>query len=259
MRIKNWCWALLIVSVFADGCSGSTAKQDGSAPDSAGKNQNSKGDAVSAEKVLLPQELVSDATKAIGLLQTQSITYSTKSSTGQTGETTRTIRLEKNDKGEYIVHCTWTGQLAVEGDEFYKITKDGLLEFRALDDDIKPPYIYLPAGMTPGKTWKSTYGFDNAKTLGKVSLEQTAKIAGTEKVTVPMGTYDAVVLEETSKMTGAQFSINTHAKTWFAMNVGFIQSKIEWNGTKSDAAGKKQPLHETLEFKAVKMTKEENR
>lgn len=238
----------------ASGCSNdSGAASTGSGKNSTSADSSSNSSSTSAPaSIEIPAELMSDAVRAVGAPFSGGIVYKTKGMPGGDEETTRTIRVAKDETGKYQLHCTWTGRLAEYGEEVYTITPDGLLETKALDDDVKPPFIYLPATMEVGKSWSFSFQLDKAESLGKVKIQQTSKIAKKESIKVAMGTYDAFVLVEKAVLTGKDRTGKTESKTWFAPGVGVVKAVYTSSGTQPGADGKPATYAQTLEFEAVR-------
>lgn len=251
--------AFVVAAVLAYGCggnAGSTKQEeksgDGTSTDSSTNTNNSS--STNAPTVALPEELTHDGAKALGAPFADAIVYKLTGFPGGDQETTRKIVVEKNDKGEYELKCSWTGTLEAYGEEIYQVTNEGLMETRALGQEVKPAFLYLPAKFEPGKAWASKYSLDNAQDLGSVTITQNSKIGPNEKVTTPLGSYDAAVLIENTTLKGELVTGKTESKTWFASGVGVVKATFSSSGTRIDAQKKKQTYASSFSFEAVRKT-----
>ena len=77
----------------------------------------------------------------------------------------------------------------------------------------------LPAYPTPGMTWSSD---PKSRDFAVYGVNGTSKIVGVEKVTVPKGTYQALVVTSTLSQPGFKFGSGTRTM-WFAPDVGLVK------------------------------------
>ena len=77
----------------------------------------------------------------------------------------------------------------------------------------------LPAYPTPGTTWSSD---PNSRDFAVYGVNGTSRIVGVQKVTVPKGTYQALVVSSTLTQPGFKFGSGTRTM-WFAPNVGLVK------------------------------------
>jgi hypothetical protein len=77
----------------------------------------------------------------------------------------------------------------------------------------------LPAYASPGATWSSDPGSRDFAVYG---VNGTTRIVGVQKVKVPAGTYDALVLTSTLTQPGFKFGSGTRTM-WFAPDKGLVK------------------------------------
>jgi hypothetical protein len=77
----------------------------------------------------------------------------------------------------------------------------------------------LPAYPTAGTTWSSDPGSRDFSVYG---VTGSSKIVGVSKVTVPAGTFDAVVVTSSLKQAGFPFGSGTRTM-WFAPDKGLVK------------------------------------
>jgi hypothetical protein len=105
----------------------------------------------------------------------------------------------------------------------YRLTDDGIFKIKMISaygvDEAKPYQKVLPATIKTGYAW-------NWKSESKKAKE-TAKIVGFEKVTVPAGTFDAVLVRYEGN---AEDETVYTEKTWFVAGIGYVKSVSVVNG-----------------------------
>jgi hypothetical protein len=87
------------------------------------------------------------------------------------------------------------------------------------------PLLRIPFPLVEGKSWswKGMEYFDGEK----YRLEVEGKVVGTERITVPAGTFDAVKIE--TNMKSASGSAN-RIQEWYAQNIGMIRTRVTIQG-----------------------------
>lgn len=245
---------------IAIGCSSSTPKDDEKA-DSPSSSTTESSSNVSADgkssspKVTIPEELMTEGVLAMGAPFDSAIVYQSKGMPTGDEETKRTFKVEKTDDGNYRLVSRWSGKLGIVGNEVYNITKDGLIAAEALGSEVKPTYVYLPAKIEVGKSWKFNFSLEAAQVVGTMKVTQTSKILGTEEVTVPMGTYTAYVLLETASHTGKDRKGTSTSRTWLVSGVGIVKAEHTSKGTQPDQSGKTMNYDYKMTLEAVRTEK----
>ncbi len=77
----------------------------------------------------------------------------------------------------------------------------------------------LPAYPAPGMTWSSD---PKSRDFAVYGVNGTSRIVGVQKVTVPKGTYDALVVTSTLSQPGFKFGSGTRTM-WFAPDIGLVK------------------------------------
>jgi hypothetical protein len=77
----------------------------------------------------------------------------------------------------------------------------------------------LPAYATPGATWSSDPGSRDFAVYG---VTGTTRVVGVQKVTVPAGTFQALVVTSSLKQTGFKWGSGTRTM-WFAPEKGLVK------------------------------------
>jgi hypothetical protein len=99
----------------------------------------------------------------------------------------------------------------------YRLTVDGIYKTKVISaygvDDSKPYQKILPVRISAGYTWNWESENQTAK--------ETARVVGFEKVTVPAGTFDAVLIEyDGNYEDGTAYT----DKTWFVKGIGYVKN-----------------------------------
>lgn len=103
----------------------------------------------------------------------------------------------------------------VVASELYSIKPDGVYRVKVKDDKIDPPVKILMTPPKKGESWDVKSKVGTQTVSGKFKIVEVG-----EKITVPAGTYDAVLVE------GVDLDIagtKTTVKTWYAKNVGVVK------------------------------------
>lgn len=87
-----------------------------------------------------------------------------------------------------------------------------------------PPAAQLAAGDTSHSTIKIE--FSQGGVSQKVDAHITVKGAGTQKVTVPAGSYSATVVNMTMAETIEGIAVSTQVRTWLASGVGPVKTEV---------------------------------
>lgn len=130
----------------------------------------------------------------------------------------------KDGKAEF--EQTFSGDLGLPPSSKLIVTKDGVYSTALGSAPLENPQLELPADAAPGKSWKLQKPFDAG---GSKVTKFDSKIVGMEKVTVPLGTYDAlkviadVVMEQGSTKRTAKMT------AWYAKGMGTVKLSMEVN------------------------------
>jgi hypothetical protein len=140
-------------------------------------------------------------------------------------EGARTVQVSNLKNGKLTVKFLWSGGFAdFMNSELYEVDKNGVRALTVQGQNIQPPPTYLPADFRLGKTWTAKYSFKRAQDSATVSVSSVFKIASKQKVTVPLGTYEAWVIEETGTMSDGRNKSPYEGKSWLAEGIGIVKS-----------------------------------
>ncbi len=203
---------------------GSTGASDTKAT-SGGTNSSDKPSVAS-----IPADLKNDAFAYSGLGRDKPKTYLFSQVGGsQPQEGTETTELKSIAKDGATFTVTRTGSLASLGSEEELIQSDGLyLLSTSLGSPPKPARV-LPAKMAVGDTWNYDYVLKN-EGQPDISFKGTGKALQVEKIKVPAGEFDALVVSDTVVMDKGQGKETVSSKTWYAKDIGVVKFKLEVKG-----------------------------
>lgn len=120
----------------------------------------------------------------------------------------------------------WTGDLESLGSAEYLSNKEGVSTIKILDKPVEPPALALPPSLSEGKQWEAKYNISDMPNFGKTSVWHKFKVVKREKVTVPLGTFEAWVVEMESSFTGEFARASVHGKTWLVEGIGELKSEF---------------------------------
>jgi len=110
-------------------------------------------------------------------------------------------------------------------------------EHEGLEAKYEPPKQYLPSPLVPDTKWEW-----NGKDYTQTPMREESRVAGSEEVTVPAGTFRA--MKVVSQVTGSSAPVT---KTyWYAEGVGLVKTTseagdIKYGSELADYSGKKTP------------------
>jgi hypothetical protein len=205
----------IVLPLLLIGCNGSPPPEPVAPPPVAMKKPR--------PKIEIPPALMTEGLEAIGAPFDKPVEYevegiSTEKQIG-TQETRVTV---KND--QVIVAVDWHDGLEYMDNDRYVCDQKGVRANVAQGNILNPPFLYLPAKLSPGAKWKSYSEFVTSAGV-RLKMDFDCKVIGTQKVTVPLGTYDAILVVQTGKVTSDK-SINAtqEGKNWFVKGIGMIKS-----------------------------------
>lgn len=112
-------------------------------------------------------------------------------------------------------------KLKIEGggkvlDEEVLVKEDGVYRISSAGKTITPPVCFLKAGLKKGETWTVDSQSENAVLKGKLEFDE-------EKVTVPAGPFDAIVVRCDDFQIGGQ---TLQVEAWYAAKVGMVKQRV---------------------------------
>lgn len=141
---------------------------------------------------------------------------------GNTDVTVRVKDVTEKDGARSAKLVTEHGGKAVAS-ETIRVDKDGVFRTHINDTEIKPPVPLLKFGLTDDESWEVKAAVQASEVKGTFTLK------GTEKVTVPGGEYEAVLVVGDCTIAGT----TTGTKWWIADGVGIVKLEYSIGGTAS--------------------------
>ncbi len=112
--------------------------------------------------------------------------------------------------------------------------------------------VTIPTNLTAGQSWSQSSKFEVTTAKGTVTgtITYALQAVGTESVTVPAGTFNAMKVQVNgtiqANVSGITFTITTNGFEWFATGVGHVKSTedVSFNGKSvSTVTGELQSYH----------------
>lgn len=179
------------------------------------------------EKSVIPAELMTPGLEYLGAPFSRNIVYVVHGlQQGEPQMGAMNTSIEKIENGKVFVKASWQGDLAaILQDSSYTASKEGVFATTTQGRDIVPPVMMIPADVEPGKTWSGKYKFN----MGEQNLNanSTWKALKIEKVTVPLGTFDAIAISESGTFTGEGVKLTQTGTTWYAKGIGVLKSELK--------------------------------
>jgi hypothetical protein len=226
--------ALAVAALLVAGCGGGSGGSGGSSggssstggSSSSGGSNSSGGSGSSAGSTLFPV--------AVG----EKWVYTDHGSFGTSNTTVNTIKAIKPVSGGSLVTMADTSDIA-------GVRKPTQLTYMFYSDgSISVPFTQLEGGQVTIRSgsivWPSASEIASGQSHSSVlaisiktdghrineKVHVTVKGGGTQSVTVPAGTYQATVVEQTMAETVLGHRVNTVVRTWLAPGVGPVQSEV---------------------------------
>jgi hypothetical protein len=163
--------------------------------------------------------------------------YSVSDVTHSEGTTTATINSELFDKkGNSVMSSAFDMSCngsTVTMDFKSLMNADMMKQFRNSEIEVTGTNVELPNMLSAGQTLPDA-SMNIVVNMGGINMNMTTditdrKVVGTETITTPAGTFDCVVVTQSSsgKMMMAKF--NSTQKTWLAEGVGMVKTE-SYNG-----------------------------
>ncbi len=113
----------------------------------------------------------------------------------------------------------------VEGEKRFpfekvRVSEGGVARVAIPQGEFDPPLVLLSVPFKVGDAW--TYRGAGAGTLAQ---QRTSAVFGSEKVTVPAGTFDAVRVDAEYTIAFGQATVKHSCSFWYAPGVGLVKMK----------------------------------
>lgn len=168
----------------------------------------------------VPANLKSDAYEFYGLGRTEPIKMSMVQD-GSSTAATQTVRLTKVDKESVQFTISNEGGFQKIGEVVLKLDKEGIRVVTMNGQKADENTFELPNGLVKGKSWPTKME------LGGSTFTGTNKVAGTESVTTPVGTYkDALVIVSTAAGTQNGQKVKSTIKLWLVKGRGQVRAEV---------------------------------
>ena len=218
---------LAALAVLAIGCGNQGAKVQTPAPADGGPKTTS----LTAAPVL-PDSLKNSAYEYYGLGTDKLLTYSVKLGSDlveRDGTVQTTLDSVKGDVATFKIERS--GEMAELGFETVELDSKGVTTVGLSIGTVKDTSLELPADIALGKEWTAKSSIQKGDTL--IATTQSNKAAREEKVTVPAGTFDCLVVLSTgdvmttgatdSRMNGKSVLSST---AYYAKGVGIVKMQV---------------------------------
>jgi hypothetical protein len=205
------------------GCSGKKTTEPTTTTTTGGATT---GTTTGEEAVTLPDSLKNSAYDYKGLGNDSLRTYTATFPKQPTEDGTETVRLEKVEDGKATFIIERTGALSSLGTETVELSTKGVTTVAA-SSGVVTPMLELPADLHVGSSWTDKFESTQAGTTVKATVN--LKAVREEKLKVPAGEFDCIVIENVmdATVTGGTADVNGTAKTtitaYYAKGIGIVK------------------------------------
>ena len=129
-------------------------------------------------------------------------------------------------QGQYSIECRDDGLYL---DISSMLSPETMKAFGSMQVDVTGDALSIPNTMHPGQTLPdgemTMKASMNGMSLMKLTVSVTdRKVTGTEQRTTPAGTFDCIIIEQQTTLSG--FGKNSYAsKSWYAKGVGMVRTE----------------------------------
>ena len=137
----------------------------------------------------------------------------------------------RDNKGELTLTSEYT--IICENDgisiDFKSLAAPGMMEqYQDMEVDLSGTNLYLPNDLKVGQTLPDA-DLLMAVSMTPINMRLTVrifdrKVVGKETVTTPAGTYDCIILEQSSE-TKMGMKVSASSREWYAANVGMVKQE----------------------------------
>jgi len=227
--MKRYSW-LLLTALFLAGCAetktdtGTTGTSDTTKKNEETTSETKKGPSVAE----LPAALKHEGYEYYGLGRSEPIKFVSKVA-GQPDQTgTLEYRLVEIKDGKAVFDQDFSGDIARDlKDSKLLLDEKGVYSTTLGDATLKNPQVEIPAKVTVGASWGIPEPFTaNGMTFSKF----TSKIVAMEKVSVPLGDFEAAKVVANVEMTQGATKQNAVMTAWYVKGVGTVKLSMVVNG-----------------------------
>ncbi|MDI9638939.1 hypothetical protein QPK87_27965 [Kamptonema cortianum] len=197
----------------------------------------------------IPEELKHAGYKYYGLGSSTKMTFS-MAVEGSVQEGTQTSQFAGMSDGKAVFNIVRDGVLATMGNEKYMVNSDGVfITGRGSDEQpevFAEPVLALPADAKVGATWSTKLTTKDVNGA-EVQLNTSEKVVKQEKIKVPAGEFDCIVVSTTGTMTVGGKSGKISGTGWYAAGTGPVKLEI----IRPNPDDEKKPIKYTLLLEKV--------
>lgn len=218
---------LLLIALFVSGCSDTSQQGASGTPDTTGTvdkgDGKSKPDPEKPKPTLadLPADLKHAGFEYYGLGRGKPIHFISKvpGRPDQTG--TLEYKISELSDGKAIFEQDFSGEIEADlKDSKLVLQSSGVYSTTLGDTVLDVPQLELPNEVTAGKAWS----IDKPFKAGPATFNKFAsKIVAMEKVTVPMGTFDAAKVVANVEMDQGGVKQNATMTAWYVKGIGTVK------------------------------------
>lgn len=175
----------------------------------------------------MPSELKHDGFAYSGLSNSKPARFRMTSSDGKEareGEQTSNF-IEMRD-GTAVFQVVRSGDLADLGTDELAVAADGVYALKTSLGELDTRSLEMPSDPNAKKSWSNQSKLTRPD--GQVvTITGNYRVVGTEKVTTPAGTWDALVLTAEGPIKIGDTSLTMRAKSWYVKDLGVVKQTIE--------------------------------
>lgn len=183
---------------------------------------------VSSNDIGIPAELVTDGLELMGHPFDKKITYQV---TGfPIGSSSEQIVVPSYDADKKQLTFSYEGSPNMSS-ETYELRPDGVYGVSLAGNALEPPLKALPSEVSDGLSWPSV---GTLKQGAGIDIDTTIRVTGREKVKVPAGEYDALVIAEEGTIKTEGGTLKVTGKAWYVEGIGAVKRLVD----QTDPTGK---------------------
>ena len=223
---------LLVAAAFAVGCNQSpTAKVGGTGGGTAKDGKASEG---ASAVPTVPSDYKHDAFQLNGFDRDKPLKYDFVQVVGESPKSGSQSCVLKSVDDKGARYTIKRGEaLEAIGDEELLVNAGGVYLVSTSLGSPKEPVLLMPAKVGVGTVWDYDYVL-TMQSGDSLTFKGKAKVEKDEKIKVPAGEYDCILVSETASMDRGGNKGTVSSKTWWSKGTGVVKMKMEVK----DAKGK---------------------
>jgi len=217
----------LAILVGLAGCQATKAPESEKG-DAAPKETSTKAAPVPEPKVtaaMVPDSLKTKAYSYYGLGNTKKMLYEMVQGTETPIDGSQTVSLKAVEGSKAVFEIERVGLVGEGGTDTIELRPDGVWAVGSSQGKFDNPSLDLPARCDPGSSW-TVRSQITPTGQAATKIEGMAQVVGIEKVKVPAGTYDALVVSLKAEMTAGSVKAKIDGKTWYVKDLGMVQQSL---------------------------------